>query len=420
MDNYDLKEVIRFGKFGVVQKAIKKLDGQIVSIQMIDITKVNPDLATSEVKTLRQLDHQNVVKYFDSFQHEKYFCIVMEFCNGKTMKELIQEQKSPFKESYILNFFFQMVNVLKYCQDKNIMHGDLKPENITISANNQIKIIGLEVAKILASSNFASTYSSLPYYMSPELFQGKKYSFASDLWSMGVIVYEMMTFKRLFEANTLEELKQKVLKEDFSVFSLLYSADLIEVVQRLLSKTPFTRISINKLLKHPTLWKSNNIEVNDDKKVKLLEIELSQQKEDIQKLQSTIQQLEILKPEIKKLQKENQKQNDDIQNIQLENQQQNIEIQNIQKENQKQKAGIQTIQTKNQKQNADIQNIQKENQTFQKEIENLKKKLQNIQRENQSQKNKIQNLQAKDQNLEEKIQKQKKKLQNLQTKNHNK
>ena len=72
----------------------------------------------------------------------------MEFCDGKTIKELIHEQKSPFQESYILALFFQMVNFLKYCQGKNVMHRDLKPENIIITPTNQIKLIDFGVARV--------------------------------------------------------------------------------------------------------------------------------------------------------------------------------------------------------------------------------------------------------------------------------
>ena len=141
-----------------------------------------------------------------------------------------------------------MVNVLKYCQDKKLMHSDLKPENIIITPTNQIKLIDFGAARVFdGGSNVASTYAGTQTYMNPEILQGKKYSFASDLWSMGVIVYEMMTLKFLFEASTFQELQKKIIDKDISTFSSIYSADLIDVVKSLLSKDPFSRISIKNL-----------------------------------------------------------------------------------------------------------------------------------------------------------------------------
>jgi NIMA (never in mitosis gene a)-related kinase len=354
MEKYQIKEVIGHGAFGFVQKAIRVIDGQVVSIKMIEITQGNENLTKQEVTALMQLDHPNVVKHFENFNHHKYFCIVMEFCEGKTLREFIDEQKNPLEESYILNLFFQMVNVLKYCHDQNVMHRDLKPENIILTPNDQIKLIDFGVARIFdQDANLASTYAGTPFYMSPELLtQGKKYSFASDNWSLGIIVYELMTFKRPFEGTTLDELKSKILYEDPPAITFKYSGDLINVVKHLLSKEPFTRISLRKLIKHPSLW----VEKNQNQKIERLEQELVDQKEINQKQQVEIQQLK----------KENQHQENQYKRLKKTNQQ-------MKKETQILSQSVKQKEKEIEQKEKEIEQKDKEIEQKDKEIEQLKK-----------------------------------------------
>jgi NIMA (never in mitosis gene a)-related kinase len=201
----------------------------------------------------------------------------MKFCEGKTLRQFINEQKNPLKESYILNLFFQMVNVLNYCHEQMVMHRDLKPENIILTPKDQIKLIDFGVAKVLDQAfNLASTFAGTPNYMSPELVQGNKYSFASEVWAIGIILYELMTFKRPFDATNLNELQKKILFEDPPPIPIQYSIDLIDAIKYLLLKNPFTRISLKKLIKHPTLWILKAPEETEKKTIERLERDLSE------------------------------------------------------------------------------------------------------------------------------------------------
>jgi NIMA (never in mitosis gene a)-related kinase len=255
MEKYNLGKALGTGAFGSVYKATTTIDGRVVSIKMIDLAKTNEAVTRAEVDALIQLNHPNVVKYFESFKHETYFCIVMEFCEGKNLREIIKEQTSPLPESYILRIFFQMVDVLKFCHEKKVMHRDLKPENIILSPNYEVKLIDFGVAKILQEGvNSLTTYAESPNYMSSEIVQGNKYSFASDIRSLGVIVYELMTFKRPFDDQNLIEMSKKICSQEPPAITLNYSVELIEVVRSMLSKNPVMRCKLKTLIKHPTLW----------------------------------------------------------------------------------------------------------------------------------------------------------------------
>jgi serine/threonine protein kinase len=95
---------------------------------MIEVPEENLEITKKEVQALMKLDHPCIVKYYESFQNEKYFCIVMEFCEGKTLRKYISKQTGPLKEKFILEFLFQMVNILKYVHSNHIVHRDIKPQ----------------------------------------------------------------------------------------------------------------------------------------------------------------------------------------------------------------------------------------------------------------------------------------------------
>jgi NIMA (never in mitosis gene a)-related kinase len=283
MYRYQLVKFLGSGSFGCVQKAQQKIDGKVVAIKMVDISQVKPIDAENEVSTLIQLDNENIVKYFESFTHDKYFCIVMKFCEGITLKQFIQEQRNPLPESDILHIFFQMANALKYCHKKNILHRDLKPENIILGPNNKIKLLDFGVAKIMDSStSYASTYAGTPKYMSPEILQGEKYSYSSDVWSMGVIVYELMTVQLPFTISKFDERPLSITRN--------YSPILIKIMNNMLEKDQYVRILLKTILKHPTLW---NAEKNDfDDNIEQLKKIINEKNKEIQEVKQKNQEFE--------------------------------------------------------------------------------------------------------------------------------
>lgn len=148
------------------------------------------------------------------------------------------------------------------------MHHDLKTENVVLTSNNQIQLIDFGLAKIFdEGGNLASPYAGTPYYMSPEIIQGNKYSFPSEIWSFGIIVYELMTFKRPFDSNRKEVLITQICFQEPPVITLNYSPDLINVVKSMLIKDPFMRAKLKSIIKHPTLWNFHEEEDIEQKKI---------------------------------------------------------------------------------------------------------------------------------------------------------
>ena len=224
--NYIIIKRIGFGSSGLVYQVYDNNDPnkKILILKQIPFRNISIDFeettrklkeAKNESLILSKLDFKYVVKYYDSFIEEDCLNIIMEFCEegdfGSFISNLIQK-RSYLSEQQIWHFFIQISLGLAYIHSKNILHRDLKPMNIFLKKNNLIKIGDLGVAKLLQTNTKANTYIGTPYYLSPEVCEGKAYNSKSDVWALGCILYEMCTFKKPFNAFNQAALCMKIIE----------------------------------------------------------------------------------------------------------------------------------------------------------------------------------------------------------------
>jgi serine/threonine protein kinase len=154
---------------------------------------------SNEIKIGRSLDHPNVIKCFDHSETQNNFYIFMEYCAKGTLEKLITDNGGNFSEQVSLFIFQQMVEGCMYLFHNSIFHRDLKPANVLISADNHVKIADFGFCKKLEEhkdDKMHHTCVGTPYYMSPQILDGRSYSIKCDVWSLGVIFYEMLTGKK--------------------------------------------------------------------------------------------------------------------------------------------------------------------------------------------------------------------------------
>lgn len=156
----------------------------------------------------------------------------------------------PFKrESQILDWFVQICLALKYVHDRKILHRDLKTQNIFLTSKGEIKIGDFGIARVLQSTyDYAQTAIGTPYYLSPEICQEKPYNQKSDIWSLGCILYEIVTLKHAFDATSMKALVFKILRGSYPEIPKVYSQELRELISEMLTKEPEKRPSIKKIL----------------------------------------------------------------------------------------------------------------------------------------------------------------------------
>lgn len=154
-----------------------------------------------------------------------------------------------FRESQILDWFVQICLALKYVHDRKILHRDLKTQNIFLTSKGEIKIGDFGIARVLQSTyDYAQTAIGTPYYLSPEICQEKPYNQKSDIWSLGCILYEIITLKHAFDATSMKALVFKILRGSYPEIPKIYSQELKDLISEMLTKEPSKRPSIKKIL----------------------------------------------------------------------------------------------------------------------------------------------------------------------------
>ncbi|XP_069807177.1 serine/threonine-protein kinase Nek9 isoform X2 [Dendropsophus ebraccatus] len=213
--------------------------------------------ALNEIVILSLLQHDNIIAYYNHFLDSNTLLIELEYCNGGNLFDKIVRQKEQlFQEEMVLWYLFQIVSAVSCIHRAGILHRDIKTLNIFLTKANLIKLGDYGLAKQLNSEfSMAETCVGTLYYMSPELCQGVKYSFKSDIWAVGCVLYELLTLTRTFDATNPLNLCVKIVQGNWAVEldNSVYSQELIDVVRLCLQQDPEKRPSADEILERPLL-----------------------------------------------------------------------------------------------------------------------------------------------------------------------
>ncbi|UJR16149.1 hypothetical protein I4U23_003060 [Adineta vaga] len=234
------------------QQVLKRLDLRQASN---DSTQNDIEVAEREAKLLSTLKHPNIVAYTESFRSKDGFLnIVMAFCEGGDLYTKLKEKKSKreaLTENQIIEWFIQICLALQYIHERNILHRDLKTQNVFLTKNDIVKVGDLGIARVLDSArDLATTVIGTPYYMSPEILLNKPYGQKTDIWSLGCCVYEMITYEHPFNAKDMPALISKIISNETPQISQRYSQPLRDIIVSLLKKSPDERPTAKVLLQN--------------------------------------------------------------------------------------------------------------------------------------------------------------------------
>ncbi|XP_034973570.1 MAP/microtubule affinity-regulating kinase 4 isoform X6 [Zootoca vivipara] len=249
--NYRLLKTIGKGNFAKVKLARHILTGREVAIKIIDKTQLNPTSLQKlfrEVRIMKGLNHPNIVKLFEVIETEKTLYLVMEYASaGEVFDYLVSHGRMKEKEARAK--FRQIVSAVHYCHQKNIVHRDLKAENLLLDADANIKIADFGFSNEFTLGSKLDTFCGSPPYAAPELFQGKKYDGPEvDIWSLGVILYTLVSGSLPFDGQNLKELRERVLRGKYRV-PFYMSTDCENILRRFLVLNPSKRCTLEQIMK---------------------------------------------------------------------------------------------------------------------------------------------------------------------------
>ena len=240
----------------VARDARRSVQLVLKKIRLDNVSPKERAAAHQEVKLLSQLNHPNVLGYIDSFMHKNHLCIITELCERGDLYNALKSCKKYLSEDQVLDWFVQIALAMQHIHQKKVLHRDLKTQNVFLTADGLVKLGDFGIARVLnAPVEMAMTVIGTPYYMSPEVMESRPYDFKSDMWSLGCVLYEMTSLKHAFDANDMNGLVMKIVRGKFMPTPSHYSTELRSLVNKLLTKIPKQRPTLEQILEMPFLRK---------------------------------------------------------------------------------------------------------------------------------------------------------------------
>ncbi|KAK3213413.1 hypothetical protein Dsin_018119 [Dipteronia sinensis] len=252
VENYHVIELVGEGSFGKVYKGRRKYTGQTVAMKFImKHGKSDKDIQNlrQEIEILRKLKHENIIEMLDSFESPQEFCVVTEFAQGELFEILEDDKCLP--EEQVQAIAKQLVRALHYLHSNRIIHRDMKPQNILIGAGSIVKLCDFGFARAMSTNTVVlRSIKGTPLYMAPELVREQPYNHTADLWSLGVILYELFVGQPPFYTNSVYALIRHIVKDPVKYPDDM-SPNFKSFLKGLLNKVPQNRLTWPALLEHP-------------------------------------------------------------------------------------------------------------------------------------------------------------------------
>ncbi|ESQ45092.1 hypothetical protein EUTSA_v10010160mg [Eutrema salsugineum] len=259
--DYAVGRQIGSGSFSVVWEGRHLVHGTVVAIKEIAMSRLNKklqDSLMSEIFILKKINHPNIIRFIDMIEAPGKIYLVLEYCKGGDLSMFIQSH-GRIPDATAKHFMQQLAAGLQVLRDNNIIHRDLKPQNLLLSTDDNdaaLKIADFGFARSLQPRGLAETLCGSPLYMAPEIMQLQKYDAKADLWSVGAILFQLVTGRTPFTGNSQIQLFQNIMRSTelhFPVDCRDLSTDCKDLCQKLLRRNPVERLTFEEFFHHPFL-----------------------------------------------------------------------------------------------------------------------------------------------------------------------
>nr|CAH7733888.1 unnamed protein product [Callosobruchus chinensis] len=249
---YDIERTIGKGNFAVVKLAKHRITKTEVAIKIIDKSQLdagNLQKVYREVDIMKRLDHPHIIKLYQVMETKNMIYLVSEYASqGEIFDYIARYGRMTEDQSRIK--FWQILSAVEYCHNRNIVHRDLKAENLLLDSNNSIKIADFGFSNYYTPGGQLSTWCGSPPYAAPEVFEGKKYVGPEiDIWSLGVVLYVLVCGALPFDGCSLQALRDRVLSGRFRI-PYFMSSDCESLIRKMLVLEPNKRYTVQQIKKH--------------------------------------------------------------------------------------------------------------------------------------------------------------------------
>ncbi|KAJ8388311.1 hypothetical protein AAFF_G00134650 [Aldrovandia affinis] len=249
---YDIERTLGKGNFAVVKLARHRITKTEVAIKIIDKTQldaVNLEKIYREVQIMKMLDHPHIIKLYQVMETKNMLYLVTEYAkNGEIFDYLASHGRLSEQEAR--RKFWQILSAVEYCHNRNIVHRDLKAENLLLDSHMNIKIADFGFGNFFQPGEPLATWCGSPPYAAPEVFEGQQYEGPHlDIWSMGVVLYVLVCGALPFDGPTLPVLRQRVLEGRFRI-PYFMTEDCEHLIRRMLVLDPSKRLSVAQIKEH--------------------------------------------------------------------------------------------------------------------------------------------------------------------------
>ncbi|KEG14023.1 protein kinase [Trypanosoma grayi] len=258
---YIKRKLIGSGSYGEAWLVERVKDHAIFVAKVMNLEKMSlrdKQYAYSEIKCLANCHHPNIIQYLEDHEENEQLLIVMEFADSGDLDRQIKARMADtvrhFQEHEALFLFLQLCLALDHIHSHKMLHRDIKGANILLTSTGLIKLGDFGFSRQYddtVSGVVANTFCGTPYYLAPELWNNQRYSKKADVWSLGVLLYEIMALKRPFTATSMKGLMAKVLSGDFAPLPEKFSTDFRSLVGNILVVDANKRPSVREVFQMP-------------------------------------------------------------------------------------------------------------------------------------------------------------------------
>ena len=262
------------GSFATVWRGYHRHTLQPVAIKSISLAKLASNRKhvanlESEIECMRALQHENVVRLIETHDSERHKYLIMEFCEGGDLSHYLRKHKQPLPLPLAQRFAIQLRRGLEVLHSRQLIHRDLKPQNLLLDQSHSpytavLKLADFGFARSLLADDMAATLCGSPLYMAPEILKYQAYDAKVDLWSVGAILYEMVVGRVPYTGQNHIQLLDRIEREEVSwPAAVEVSAECRQLIERLLKRRVEERMSFQEFFAHPFLQEKGAVQRNN-------------------------------------------------------------------------------------------------------------------------------------------------------------